>query len=68
MASLLSTRNSTLDIPIGFFSIIRNRVRFYKYSENLLPKGSSNINSDLAFIVLLSLLLSALIEEAKMLR
>ena len=64
MASLLSAQNSTLDIPVGFFSIIRNQVRFYKYSENLLPKGSSNINLDLV----LSLLLSVLIEEAKILR
>ena len=68
MASLLSIQNSTLNIPIGFFSIIRNQVRFYEYSENLLSKGSFNINSDLAFNVLLSLLLSALIEKAKMLR
>ena len=51
-------------MPIGFFSIIRNQVRFYKYSKNSLPKRSSNINADLV----LSLLLSALIEEAKILR
>ena len=64
MASLLSTQNSTLDISIGFFSIIRNQVRFCEYSENSLSKGSSNINLDLV----LSSLLSALIEEAEMLR
>ena len=58
-------RNSTLNISIGFFSIIRNQVRFYKYSENLLSKGSSNINLDLVFILLP---LSALIEEAEILR
>ena len=64
MASLLSARNSTLNMPIGFFSIIRNQVRFYEYSENSLSKGSSNIDLDLV----LSLLLSALIEETKILR
>ena len=64
MASLLSVQNSTLDISVGFFSIIRNQARFCEYSKNSLSKGSSNIDSDLV----LFLLLSALIEEAEMLR